>query len=62
MDHDDLRQADLSHLRLNDMTVEQRAEMRRRYLEFVQHHAKKVAAPPRRAAKPARWMPGRAAR
>jgi hypothetical protein len=32
-----LRQADLSHLRLQDMTAEQRAELRRRYEEFTRH-------------------------
>jgi hypothetical protein len=32
-----LRQADLSHLRLQDMTPDQRAELRRRYADFMRH-------------------------
>ena len=32
---DDLRQANLSHLKINEMTAEQRAEIRRRFEEFV---------------------------
>ena len=40
----DLRQADLSHLSLAEMTQEQRAEMRRRYDDFVKRLAKPPAA------------------
>jgi hypothetical protein len=32
-----LRQADLSHLRLQEMTPDQRAELRRRYENFMRH-------------------------
>ncbi len=58
-----LRQADLSHLRVADMTAAQKAELHRRYLDFVRHHAKAgPAAPavPRKAA--TKWVPGRKAR
>ena len=56
----DLRQADLSHLSLSEMTPEQRAEMRRRYDDFVQRLAKPPKAPERRIKAPSRakWVPG----
>jgi hypothetical protein len=56
MDDQDLRQADLSHLSLTQMTAEQRAEMKRRYLEFVSHHAKRPTTKARRPVKPAPWV------
>jgi hypothetical protein len=57
---EDLRQADLSHLAVNEMTIAQRAEIRRRYADFI----KRLAKPP--AAKPtptptrpsSKWTPG----
>jgi hypothetical protein len=57
---EDLRQADLSHLSVNEMTDAQRAEIRRRYADFL----KRVAKPP--AARPVsnlprptgKWTPG----
>jgi hypothetical protein len=58
MDDQELRQADLSHLSLTEMTPEQRAEMKRRYLEFVRHHAKPPKAAAKRAMKLAKWVPG----
>ena len=59
MNDDDLRQADLSHLRLTEMTEAQKAEMQRRYAEFVRRMAKKPPpAPPRRSGNVAKWQPG----
>ncbi len=37
MDEEELSQADLSQLRLQEMTPVQRAELRRRYDRFVRH-------------------------
>lgn len=58
-----LSQADLSHLRLQDMTPEQRAELRRRYDAFVRHFgdggpdsAANTAA--RKKSAPRKWTPG----
>ena len=57
---DDLRQADLSHLAVNEMTTAQRAEIRRRYADFIKRLAKPSTARP--VPVPARtstkWMPG----
>jgi hypothetical protein len=61
MADEDLRHADLSHLKLEDMTEAQRAEMRRRYADFVQRVVKPQSAPPKRSgdANPVRkWAPG----
>jgi hypothetical protein len=59
---DELRQSDLSHLRLQDMSPGQRAELRRRYNDFVRHFGRGGAASPRQAeANPTRlrkWVPG----
>jgi hypothetical protein len=57
---DDLRQADLSHLSLTEMSPAQRAEIRRRYADFI----KRLAKPPARPASiqsPAtsKWTPGK---
>jgi hypothetical protein len=56
---DELRQANLSDLKINDMTTEQRAEIRRRFEEFVSAFAKngpnqQVTAAP----KVKKWVPG----
>jgi hypothetical protein len=56
---DDLRQADLSHLSVKDMSPAQRAEMRRRFETFMQAFVPKpkpgeVKAPP----KVRKWVPG----
>ena len=61
-DRQPLHQADLSHLRLQDMTPSERAELKRRYAHFVRHF--RAAGPATRtpAAKPQRirkWTPGR---
>jgi hypothetical protein len=57
-----LRQVDLSHLRLQDMTPEQRAELRRRYDDFVRHFgAGGVSAPapePKKKPRVRKWTPG----
>jgi hypothetical protein len=57
--NDDLSQADLSHLALKDMSAAQRAEIRRRFEDFIQ----KVAGSPMAAVKPKqktirKWVPG----
>ena len=57
-DRQPLHQADLSHLRLQDMTPSERAELKRRYAHFVRHFRAAGPAP----AKPQRirkWTPGR---
>ena len=56
---DDLRQADLSNLKINQMTKEQRAEMRRRFEEFVGAFVK--TGPNQQvthAPKVRKWVPG----
>jgi hypothetical protein len=56
-----LRQADLSHLRLQDMTPDQRAELRRRYEHFVQHFGSGVPvskAAPKKTPRVRKWTPG----
>jgi hypothetical protein len=57
---EELSQADLSHLRVSEMTDTQKAELRRRYFEFVRVAAKAPppAAQPPRAATPMKWIPG----
>jgi hypothetical protein len=63
MTDEDLQQADLTHLRVTEMTPEQKAEMRRRYVEFVRRLAKPpVAAAPARVSKATKWVPGAKAR
>jgi hypothetical protein len=59
MKNDDLTQADLSHLRVQDMTDAQRAELRRRFEDFVTRVVKRPL--PGAAEKPTRvekWTPG----
>jgi hypothetical protein len=56
---DELRQADLSNLTIKQMTPEQRAELRRRFEEFVAAFTKN--GPPRQvttAPKVRKWVPG----
>ena len=58
---DGLRQADLSHLHLQDMTAGERAELRRRYDDFVRHFGRDGVAPsrypePKRHIR--KWTPG----
>ena len=59
MPDEDLRQADLSHLRIEDMTDAQRAELRRRYNDFVERVLKRpsAAVPAAPTKKVAKWMP-----
>jgi hypothetical protein len=57
----ELRQADLSHLRLQDMTPEQRAELRRRYENFAQHFGSRAPSPtvaPQKKPQLRKWTPG----
>jgi len=59
-----LQQADLSHLRLQDMTPSERAELKRRYEQFVGHFRGAGSARRPAAVKPQRirkWTPGRTA-
>jgi len=56
---EDLRQANLSGLTLQQMTAAQRAEVNRRFEEFVANFVKTAPGAP--AAKPQRvrkWVPG----
>jgi hypothetical protein len=59
MTDEDLQQADFSHLRLSEMTTEQKAEMRRRYVDFVRRLAKPAPASRTRSSKTAKWLPGK---
>jgi hypothetical protein len=57
----ELRQSDLSHLHLQDMTPSQRAELRRRYDEFVSHFGRDGVAPsryPEPKKRVRKWTPG----
>lgn len=58
----ELRQSDLSHLRLQDMNPDQRAELRRRYNDFVRHFGRGGTASRRQAERkpppPRQWVPG----
>jgi hypothetical protein len=61
---EDLRNADLSDLSVRDMTAEQRAELRRRFRDFLQNVWKggaRPAAQPAAAKKVRRWTPSRRA-
>ncbi len=55
---DDLSQADLSNLSLKDMTPAQRAEMRRRYDDFMKTFKKDAVAPTPMPAGVRKWVPG----
>jgi hypothetical protein len=58
---DALHQADLSHLHLQDMTPDQRAELRRRYDDFVRHFGRDGIAPsryPEPKKRVRKWTPG----
>jgi len=60
---EDLRQADLSHLALGEMTPAQRSEIRRRYADFIKRLAKPLVAKPTASQAPAssKWVPGKKA-
>ena len=64
MSNDELRQADLSHLSITDMTPAQRAELKRRYSHFVESFGPADAKPADKkpAPKPQKWVPGKKAR
>jgi hypothetical protein len=56
-----LRQADLSHLRLQEMTPDQRAELRRRYEIFIRHFGSGLpssSAAPKKKPQVRKWTPG----
>ena len=57
----ELEQADLSDLRLQDMTPDQRAELKRRYERFVRHFGRGGVASRQPAPKstPRKWVPGK---
>ncbi len=59
---DQLRQADLSQMRLQEMTSDERAELRRRYETFVKHFGPTGGPKPRFPAaskgKLRKWVPG----
>jgi hypothetical protein len=62
MSDTDLRNADLSELDVRDMTAEQRAELRRRYVDFVQRVGRrptKAAAPAPKSRGARAWVPGK---
>ena len=65
MGDNDLRNADLSQLSVRDMTPAQRAELKRRYADFVANFGPTTAAklPDGKAKtpKPKKWVPGKRA-
>jgi hypothetical protein len=57
---DDLRQADLSKLKESEMTDAQRAELRRRFQDFVKNvwaNGRRAAAPKRAPRSVKAWVP-----
>jgi hypothetical protein len=57
----EMEQADLTHLRLQEMTPTQRAELRRRYDQFVRHFVGSGRTPhrePERKPRVSKWVPG----
>lgn len=63
MTEDELRQADLSHLAIGEMTAAQRSEIRRRYADFIKRLAKPVLAKrtPTKPIATSAWVPGKKA-
>jgi hypothetical protein len=65
MGDDDLRNADFSRLSVRQMTPAQRAELKRRYADFVANFGPGTAArlPGSKAKmpKPKKWVPGKQA-
>jgi hypothetical protein len=55
---EELHQSDLSHLRLQDMTPAQRAELKRRYEHFVRNFEKKPAPAKKKKSQIRKWVPG----
>ena len=57
--HDEeLHQSDLSHLRLQDMTPAQRAELKRRYEHFVRNFKKAPTTVAKKTSRVQKWVPG----
>ena len=56
----ELTQADLSHLRIQEMKPIERAELLRRYADFIAHF--RVGETPAPAKKIRKWVPGESAR
>ena len=63
MGDNDLRNADLSQLSVREMTPAQRAELKRRYADFVGNFgptsAAKLPAGKAKSRKPKKWVPGK---
>lgn len=61
MEKDKLQQADLTDLRLQDMTPDQRAELRRRYDHFLRHFGRGgvTSRHPAPKSQPRKWVPGK---
>lgn len=62
MTDDDLRQADLSHLSVREMSPAQRAELKRRYATFIANFGPASAKlpSPKKTGKTKKWVPGKA--
>ena len=56
--HDNLAQADLSGLSIKEMSVEQRAELKRRFEVFRLAYAGVRATPPETPKETRKWVPG----
>ncbi|HXQ53246.1 MAG TPA: hypothetical protein VN802_19300 [Stellaceae bacterium] len=54
-----LRQQDLSRLRLQEMTPVERAELLRRYSEFVDHFRVGEPPAPPKPKRVKKWLPGK---
>jgi len=63
MGDNDLHNADLSQLSVRDMTPAQRAELKRRYADFVANFGPTAAAklPGKSKTRPKKWVPGKQA-
>lgn len=59
MGDNDLRNADLSELSVREMTPAQRAELKRRYADFVANFGPSTTAklPKAKSPKPKKWAP-----
>ena len=62
MSSDELRQADLSHLSVREMSPAQRAELKRRYTTFISNFGPASTKLPatKKTGKPKKWVPGKA--
>jgi hypothetical protein len=59
-EYDKLGQVDLSHLRVQEMKPVERAELLRRYADFIAHF--RVGEVPNAPKKVRKWVPGEVAR